>query len=211
MKQFGLRVLPPLITVLALGAVAACEVERAGEAGGGPTTAPGTTRASIEGEPAKPDPARRLSRAPAECRGPAPRLTSFGDYGNLAGHAPVWGGFYAAFDAAAQRYRIERDAPRTSYGWRIKALWVVSSKLEQPARIEARELRTGAALWFQVGEDGAEPAPVAVLDPATAGVPSANGGHNEFPSYVYVPQAGCYALEAHWVGGAWRLVFGLGR
>ncbi|MDQ3874081.1 MAG: hypothetical protein M3322_00820 [Actinomycetota bacterium] len=136
---------------------------------------------------------------------------SFGEYGNLAGKAPVWAGFYAAFDGAGQRYRIERGAPRTSHGWRIKVLWVVDADLEQPARMEARELRTGAALWFEIGEEGGERAPVGALDPVHGGSPETASGYSEFPSYVYVPRAGCYELEADWGDGSWRLVFGLGR
>jgi hypothetical protein len=53
----------------------------------------------------------------------APRSVGFGDYGNLAGSSPIWAGFYASFDPAGQRYRIERDAPRTNYGWPRSSGW----------------------------------------------------------------------------------------
>jgi hypothetical protein len=155
--------------------------------------------------------AKRLARAPGTCTGPAPRLVGFGNYGNLAGSSPIRAGFYASFDPAGQRYRIERDAPRTRYGWRVKVLWVIGPKLERPAHIAGRELATGAALWFEIGEEDREPAPFGTLDPAKPGVPPMSGGYKEFPSYLYVPQAGCYALEAEWPAARWRLVFGLGR
>ncbi len=62
-----------------------------------------------------------------------------------------------------------------------------------------------------MGEEESEPAPFGMLDPTDPGVPPSTNGYKEFPSYVYVPQAGCYELEADWGSGRWRLVFGLGR
>jgi hypothetical protein len=50
-----------------------------------------------------------------------------------------------------------------------------------------------------------------MLDPASPGVPPTSDGYKDFPSYLYVPQAGCYMVEAKWTDGHWRLVFGLGR
>jgi len=164
-----------------------------------------TTRAT------EPPVAKRLARSPAYCPGPPPRLTGFGDYGNLAGSTPVWAGFYATFDRAGERYRIDRDAPRTAHGWRIKVLWVVGPELERSARVEGHDLTTRAALWFEVGDEDRGPAPFAILDPANPGIPPTSDGYNEFPSYLYVPQAGCYELETEWGAGRWRLVFGLGR
>ena len=200
--------------VVAVGiCAAACAAEGTGEASGDRATAPSAAAPpsvdAIESE--RPAVADRLARAPATCTGPAPRLTAFGDYGNLAGIAPVWAGLYATFDRAAQRYRIEAGAPRTPYGWRIKVLWVVGPTLERPARIDARDRRTGATLWFEVGEEGSEPAPFATLDPANRDAPRTSNGYREFPSYVYVPRAGCYAITVDWGNGRRRLVVGLGR
>jgi hypothetical protein len=155
--------------------------------------------------------AKGLAAAPKDCRGPAPRLVSFGDYGNLAGDSPVWAGFYASFDPDGQRYRIERDAPRTEYGWRIKVLWVVGPKLSKVVQMKGREVSNDAALWFEIEDQGGAPIPEATLDPAAPGVLATGNGYKEFPSYLSVPRAGCYALEVEWPGGAWRLVFGLGR
>jgi hypothetical protein len=159
----------------------------------------------------KPVVSRRLARAPAACRGPAPRLTAFGDYGNLAGTAPVWAGFYASFDPRRQRYRLEPGAPRTEYGWRIKVLWVVAPELARPARIVGRGLANDVDLWFDIDDDERPPGPVATLDPTTPGVAPTPDGYKEFPSYLYVPEAGCYELRARWAGSSWRLVFGLGQ
>jgi hypothetical protein len=211
MKGVSLPILLLATVALALAA-AGCRGEDTSKTGDDTKTRPGASaRSAGTTNEEEPHVAKRLARAPSTCTGPTPRLVGFGDYGNLAGSSPLWAGFYAAFDPAGQRYRIERDAPRTTYGWRIKVLWIVGPKLDRPARFEAGELATGAALWFEIGEEDREPAPFGTLDPANPGVPPTNDGYKEFPSYLYVPQAGCYALEAEWPDGRWRLVFGLGR
>lgn len=48
------------------------------------------------------------------------------------------------------------------------------------------------------------------LDPSHPGAVS-EGDWKEFPSYLYFPRAGCYALRARWPGGEWDLGFGFGR
>jgi hypothetical protein len=196
------------------GTTMACRAEGMDQSSGmsarASPTATTTTTSSGAAYDEKPRVAKSLARAPGSCTGPKPRLTGFGRYGNLAGSSPVWAGFYAAFDSARQIYRIERDAPRTEYGWRVKVLWVVSPGLKLHARVQGRDLATGTELWFEIGEEGSE-APFGVLDPAHPGVPPTSDGYKEFPSYMYVPRAGCYAISAEWTDGGWRLIVGLGR
>jgi hypothetical protein len=208
-----LRICLPLVLIACASVTTACHRETSGESAGGgdtssaATTSPATTAPADE----KTHVADRLGPAPKNCTGPAPDLVSFDDYGNLAGGSPVWAGIYASFDPAGQRYRIERDAPRNEYGWRIKVLWVVGPTLGESARITGRELRRGASLWFEVEDQDIRPATEATLEPAADAVMPSRTGYTDFPSYVYVPRSGCYALEAEWADGGWRLVFGLGR
>jgi hypothetical protein len=169
------------------------------------------TDATTASAPTPPRPARRLAAAPTNCTGPAPRMVAFGDYGNLIGTSPVWAGVYAAFDRRQQAYHVEAGAPRTVHGWRVKDLWIVAPKIESPVRVVGGELGGSQSLWFEVAERDDKPVSAAVLDPARPGVPPSVDGYKEFPSYVYIPRAGCYFLEARWPGGHWRLVFGLGR
>lgn len=193
-----------IITALTLAvAIGGCE------AGGDSETSPPPAPTTAAPEP--PRPARRLAVAPSDCRGPAPRMVAFADYGNLIGTSPVWAGVYAGFDRSNQSYHLEPDAPRTEHGWRVKILWVLGPKLDRPARAVGREVGGGQSLWFEVEDRDDEPAPVAILNPATPGVPATGDAYKEFPSYAYVPKAGCYLLEAHWPAGKWRLVVGLGR
>lgn len=209
-----LRIRPILVLIVLAALVTACQGENTGEAEGGEATSPtATTSPAATAKPAndKPQVAKRLGPAPRDCTGPRPDLASFGDYGNLAGRSPVWAGFYASFDPPGQRYRIERDGPRTEYGWRVKVLWVIGPKLGGSARVKGRELGRGTSLWFEIGDQDVGPMTEAILDPAATGVAPSGAGYMDFPSYLYVPRAGCYALEVGWPGGTWRLVFGLGR
>ena len=121
----------------------------------------------------------------------------------------MWAGVYATYDRTNQRYRIERDARRMRHGWRVKVLWVVSTDLESPARVRGHELGGGTSLWFEVEDRGETPVATATLDGAAPGG-STTTGYRDFPSYMYVPRAGCYELEASWSDGSWQLVFGLG-
>jgi hypothetical protein len=167
--------------------------------------------ATIASAPTPPRPARRLAVAPTDCTGRTPRMVGFGDYGNLIGTSPVWAGVYAAFNRGQHAYHVEAGAPRTAHGWRVKVLWVVAPKIESPVRVVGGELGGGQSLWFEVAERDNQPVFAAVLNPAMPSVPPSGDGYKEFPSYVYIPRAGCYLLEARWPGGHWCLVFGLGR
>jgi hypothetical protein len=203
-----LRVRLNLLFVLLAAVGAGCQGESGVEVKSGQTASSGTEATSATDRPRAV--AKRLGPAPTGCVGPAPHLHSFGDYGNLAGRSPVWAGFYATFDPAGQRYRLERDAPRTEHGWRVKVLWVVGPELGEPARLRGREAESGVALSFDVEDQGVGPTKSGTLDPSQPGVPP-TGDYKEFPSYLYIPQAGCYVLEVEWPEGRWRLVIGLGR
>ena len=61
----------------------------------------------------------------------------------------------------------------------------------------------------KVGEREARPVPRAILDPSQPGVPPTDR-YLEFPTYLYIPRAGCYQFDVAWPGGSWRLVIGLG-
>lgn len=185
--------------LLALGA-SACDSSGASAGPSATTTAP------------RPDPARRLGPAPGTCPAPRPpqQLVNLADYGNLIGSAPVWAGLYARFDPRRGGYRIHRDAPRTGYGWRIKVLWVAEDDVGGAVRVVATAISGRSRLWFNVGARDPRPRPQATLDPANPGVPP-TGDYVEFPSYVFIPRAGCYGVDVSWPGGSWRLVIGLGR
>jgi hypothetical protein len=101
------------------------------------------------------------------------------------------------------------DARRTHRGWRIKVLWVMRSDQQAVVTIEGSNVKTGQPLWFKPAD--AKAGPAAVLDPAHPGAPSERAGWLNFPSYLYVPSAGCYTLSARSSGEGWDMVFGFGQ
>jgi hypothetical protein len=103
------------------------------------------------------------------------------------------------------------DTPRTRDGWRDKVLWLVARQQKGVIRLRGRELATGTALNFHVELSGAGIGPVGLLNHGTPGAVTNPGEPKQFPSYVYFPKAGCYALGASWQGGSWKVVVGLGR
>ena len=151
----------------------------------------------------------RLQRAPAGCRGGAPR-ERVSAYGTLFGRSPVWAGIYGRWARKASALHLGRDAPRTRYGWRVKVLWILAPRHADPVRVSGWRGPDERPVWFEPS-DAESPASAAMLDPANPGVPAASPrSYKEFPSYAYFPGAGCYVIETHWGRGAWRIVLGVG-
>jgi hypothetical protein len=125
--------------------------------------------------------------------------------GKLVGEKPLWAGFYAAYKEDRHAFTTS-DAPRKRYGFRIKVLWIMHPKQEQPVKVMGSNLDNGSSLVFAV--EGGTRATKATLDP-TEGVSETAWG--EFPSYVYFDRAGCFELQAISDERSWRLVFGFGQ
>jgi len=73
-------------------------------------------------------------------------------------------------------------------------------------------MQTGTPLEFQF----ANPDPVVTslfLDPNHPNHLDAGAGpdYEEWGSYLYIPTAGCYQLDATWPGGQWSFPFAAGR
>jgi len=160
-------------------------------------------------EPSRPRVAESLAPAPGDCPRPHPRpfrVVRF--YGPLIGRAPLWAGVYARFHRREHAYS-ERRARRTSYGYRVKVLWVMAPDQQDPVSIRGHNLASKERLWFRVDDVGRLQQPL--LDPAHPGTVPEHGDWREFPSYVYFHGSGCYEIEARWSQGKWRVVFGFGR
>jgi len=189
-----------LVLVVAV-AVGGCDEEPSPEAGPRePTTAP--SRSADETPP--PAVAPRLKRAPRDCPGPdleRSRATRF--YGPMVGESPLWGGFYARLDRRGS-FHIP-DARKTPVGYRIKVLWVMGAGRRDPVRVRGGLIGTEEPILFSVFGRGGE---VAVLDPENPDAASERPAWREFPSYLFLPRAGCYELKM--VGG-WTIAFGFGR
>jgi len=148
---------------------------------------------------------------PSDCGGPAPRQIDPA-FAPAVGAPPAWAvgfvGPQATLSVTDGGTREDLELMRrTRYGWTRKVLWVLEPG--QPVTLRGGSLGDGAPLWFQF--DGERPTTAPVLDPRFPEARGGRGNWREFPSYVYIPAAGCYFLEARWAGGSWRLTFAAGR
>jgi hypothetical protein len=68
----------------------------------------------------------------------------------FSGQTPVWVHLYARFRRADSTYRTQQ-APRTRYGWRVKALWLVHRDQREPVAVSIAEVRTQRRILFKIG------------------------------------------------------------
>ncbi len=97
------------------------------------------------------------------------------------------------------------------HGWVWKVVWEVGPNYRQSVMLRGGNVYTGVPLWFNFDLNGADTLNP-ILDPSHPGHPVSQVGDNwsEWGSYIYIPAAGCYYLEATWPQGHWRIVFAAG-
>lgn len=142
-----------------------------------------------------------LGPAPTTCPTNAPPATINPNVGKSIGMSPAWadGDFASGLILHVGDPRRVRHGP---HGWYHKIVWVVAPDYHQPITLRGGALVGGTALWFQIGDHTLSPAPT--LHPA-------GGGWAYYGSYLLIPRAGCYFLQASWPGGMWRLAFAAGQ
>ena len=148
-----------------------------------------------------------LGPVPRDCPpGPTPQPILPG-LGPVIGGSKVW---VAGFAGPRAVLYLDRNW-FTQHGWGWKLIWEVGPNYTHLVTLHGANLRSSAPIWFQFLDE--DPTTSAVLDPQHPNHPgSAVGGDwNEWGSYVFVPSAGCYYLEARWPGGHWRITFAAGR
>ena len=106
-------------------------------------------------------------------------------------------------------------ATHTQYGWGHKLLWVVATTLYGNVTIRVRNFSTGAPVspWAEYAEVSSTPTAM-VLNPSDPTVVSQDANRDvqwtQFSGSLTVPEAGCYSLEAIWLGGSWQMTFAAG-
>ena len=136
--------------------------------------------------------------------GPTPQPI-FGALGPVVGSSPVWVNGFDGPHAVVYLDQAFFDKP----GWGWKMVWEIGPNYTHLVTLHGANLQNAARMWFQF--DG-PPTTSPILDPRHPDHPaSAVGGDwAEWGSYVFVPAAGCYYLEASWPGGHWRITFAAG-
>lgn len=148
-----------------------------------------------------------LGPVPQSCPANPPPASVSSAFGKAIGMSPVWViGFTRGLTLHIGN---PFDITHGPHGWYRKILWVVAPGYRQRVTLSGGALRGGAPLWFQIGDHAPSTAPV--LDPGHPGVPGGGSWGAQFPSYLFIPRAGCYVLQAGWPGGMWRLTFAAGQ
>jgi hypothetical protein len=156
--------------------------------------------------------ARLVDPPPTSCPpGPPPKVVS-PDYGLAVGQAPAWAvGFSSGKHGPVLLFEgLTRLGP---HGFYEKVLWVIQPGYSHVVHLTGSYGSSGPALWFQIGDSA--PTTNAALEPASPGAYPVNPAEPNqafinFPSYLFIPQAGCYSLEAAWPDGHWRTAFAAG-
>ena len=188
------------LALLAWIVMAACTV--GGGAHSGPTLnsqPPKTPQNTQPSAGVYPGPA--LGAAPSSCSRPTLQRIN-PNVGLGIGKAPAFavGGWDSTGVMHAQR------ATQIQYGEEVKVLWVISPQTNQLITLRGASVNTGSPLYFEIAN--ASPTPTPTLDPSAA--PQSDGGWTYFPSYLDIPAADCYYVEASWPGGKWRIEFPAG-
>ena len=131
--------------------------------------------------------------------------------GRVIGRKPVWAGPYGMLDPKSGALQLVAAPPHTRYGWRDKVLWLVASHYTGVIRLRGLSLGSGQPMRFSVELSGRGVRTFGLLNHGKPGAVSNPGDPKQFPSYIYFPKAGCYAMSASWKHGSWRVVLGLGR
>jgi hypothetical protein len=108
---------------------------------------------------------------------------------------------------------LQGEATIGEHGYYQKVLWVIQPNYGHPVHLSGSDSGRAAPLWFQIGDQPPTTAPV--LDPAHPGAYPYNPANPDqvfasYPSYLFIPHAGCYVLEASWPEGHWRIPFAAG-
>jgi hypothetical protein len=131
--------------------------------------------------------------------------------GNPQSMAPVVGGGPVWATLPPVVHIAPNGSPTyTPYGWSWKVIWEVGPNYPHSIALRAMRVSDQTPLWFEF--DG-PPTTTPTLDPAHPSHPVSKLGDDwrEWGSYLYVPTAGCYRLQALWLEGTWELTFAAGR
>jgi hypothetical protein len=164
-----------------------------------------------------------LDPAPTHCPSSISHLstmTTSADFGGgfpaqsvLEGVSPVWENGLAP----ASTINPYPDGPTPTPWPGTKVLWVVGPNYTNPVTLQGRDLLSGVPIWFDVYTNGSTQdslTTLVTLDPAhpnRGSTRNTTGLWNIWDIGLVFTRAGCYDLEASWVGGQWQVVLAVGR
>lgn len=153
----------------------------------------------------------RLQDVPVNCP-PGPMPEQFSPYfGHGLGGFPVWAIGLREYATLLFPRDMEESRILTDLGYGTKILFALEREYEGSVILHGANLEDDTPLWFRIGDR--EPTTSPLLDPLDPPIPYQHEGWSDFPSNVFIPQAGCYYLEAATEAGTrlWRFTFSAGR
>jgi hypothetical protein len=140
---------------------------------------------------ARPQQASPAATAPLHCaQGPAPKVIA-PYWGPASGASPLW---IIGFDG--QRATMQLARAKETDGYVAKVIFAVEPGFATSITVAGKNLADNTPIRFQVGSSAATP--TLVLDPAHPAISGLHGQWVEWPTSLYLPRAGCYALTATW-------------
>lgn len=149
-----------------------------------------------------------LASVPECPSGPQPQDIAPQYFGAAIGNTPIW---VVGFVGPHAAIRIDsHNSQYTRYGWASRVIFVIKPGYTNPVTISGQNTANGNPLWIQ--SDMPTPQVSLYLDPHYPEVPNpeSSGGWTQWPSEVFIPEAGCYELHARWAGGSWTVAFAAG-
>ncbi len=148
-----------------------------------------------------------LGSMPADCPSGAEPIELSDRFAPGVGGGPVWAVSIDKHGINLGDFGSASAWP--PYGYPVKILWVLKESYSGKVHMTGKNLHTGEPLWFEIGGEPATTKP----ELGAPGLLDAGAGKQWllYNSYLYIPGAGCYELEATWNGGIWRFSFPAGR
>ncbi len=91
-----------------------------------------------------------------------------------------------------------------------KIMWPITPNFPSFVVVRVTNLQTGTQAWWDVGQGASlpnEPVRPLVMNQN----PNRVSQQSAWGTLLYLPLAGCYAMQVNWPGGQWRLLFAVGR
>lgn len=153
-----------------------------------------------------------LGPIPSNCQNNPPPESLPHALGDGIGMSPVWAVGFTPGLTLHLDFGDKGGMMHGPHGWYRKLAWLIGPDYRQRIVLRGSALAGGAPLWFQIGGNQ-PPTTTPLLNPQQpeAEFPGEPPGWAFFPSYMFIPRAGCYVVEASWPGGMWRLAFAAGR
>jgi hypothetical protein len=161
---------------------------------------PALSQSDVEGSP-------EMAPVPTDCGILPDSISPDPGIPSAIGTFPIWLGITdGVLPMPTEHYQ---ENPQLPGWWATKVGWLIPKVYTGTVQVRGWNVADDSPMYFEFGDDGALTS--AALDPdEPGGFVDGLEDWAFFPSYVWVPKAGCYRLRAEWNGGLWEQVIAVG-